>query len=93
MNHFTFFGRIEEKVFGVFFVSATSKDVTLWAERTRTKVARQIVKVSSQQTTFTISVGVAAAKEKTDVEDLMRNANLAMQKAIESGGNKVRTIN
>lgn len=93
MNHFTFFGRIEEKVFGVFFVNATSKDVTLWAERTRTKVARQIVKVSSQQTTFTISVGVAAAKEKTDVEDLMRNANLAMQKAIESGGNKVRTIN
>jgi len=59
----------------------------------RVKVARQPISVVARQTTFTISVGVASAKGKTDTEEVLYNANLALEKAIESGGNKVRNIN
>jgi len=93
MDPFRLFGRLDEKMFAVFFLNYSAKDVYIWAEKLRVKVARQPISVVSRQTTFTISVGVASAKGKTDAEEVLYNANLALEKAIESGGNKVRNIN
>jgi len=93
MNPYKLFGRLDEKMFAVFFLNYSSKDVYIWAEKLRVKIARQPVAVVARQTTFTISAGVASAKGKTDTEEVLYNANLALEKAIESGGNKVRNIN
>lgn len=93
MNPYRLFGRLDEKKFAVFFLNYSSKDVYIWAEKLRVKVARQPISVVARQTTFTISVGVASAKGKTDNEEVIYNANLALEKAIEGGGNKVRNIN
>ncbi len=93
MTAFSMYGRLSEKIFAVYFFNANSKDVYIWAEKLRVRVARQTISVSARQTTFTISVGVAAANGKPDAEELIYNANLALQKAIDSGGNKVRNIN
>ncbi len=87
------FGRIDEKVFGVYFFNATTKDVFLWAEKLRIKIARKPIAVVSKQTTFTISVGVASAAGKTDVNEVLENAELALNKAVEKGGNSVKSIN
>ncbi|MDP3830688.1 MAG: diguanylate cyclase, partial [Ignavibacteriaceae bacterium] len=70
-----------------------SKDVFLWAEKLRVRIARQTIAVVSKQSTFTVSIGVASTSDKTDVEEVIHNADLALQKALESGGNKVRNIN
>ncbi len=86
-------GRIGERVLGVYFFNATTKDVFLWAEKLRVKIARKPIDVVSKQTTYTISVGVAAASTKSDVEEIIYNADLALQKATQMGGNRVRNVN
>ena len=65
-------GRLGEKLFAVYFFNATTKDVFLWAEKLRIKIARKPISVVSKQTTFTVSIGVASAQQKTDVEDVLK---------------------
>ncbi len=86
-------GRLNEKLFGVFFFNASTKDVFLWAEKLRIKIARKPISVVSKQTTFTVSIGVASAHKKTEVEEVLKNAELALNKAIQKGGNTVKSIN
>lgn len=90
---FNLFGRLEEKVFAVYFFNSTTKDVFVWAEKLRVKIARKPIAVVSKQTTYTISVGVASAANKIDVDEIIHNADLALQKALEKGGNTVRSVN
>ena len=87
------FGRLDDKVFGVFFFNATTKDIFVWAEKLRVKIARKPIEVVSKQTTYTVSIGVASCNNKTDVEEIIYNADLALKKALEKGGNTVRNIN
>lgn len=93
MTPLTTLGRISEKVFGVYFFNSTTKDIFLWAEKLRVKIARKPIAVVSKQTTYTVSVGIASAAGKTNVDEIIYNAELALQKALERGGNTVRSIN
>lgn len=93
MTPLTTLGRINEKVFGVYFFNSTTKDIFLWAEKLRVKIARKPIAVVSKQTTYTVSVGIASANNKTNVDEIIYNAELALQKALERGGNTVRSIN
>ncbi len=93
MTPLNLFGRIGEKVFAVYFFSSNTKEVFLWAEKLRVKIARKPIAVVSKQTTYTISVGVASSTGKVDVDEVLHNADLALQKALERGGNTVRNIN
>ncbi|MFO7447608.1 MAG: GAF domain-containing protein [Ignavibacteriaceae bacterium] len=93
MTLLNLYGRIDEKIFAVYFFNATTKDVFLWAEKLRVKIARQPIAVVSKQTTYTVSIGVASANGKTNPDEVIYNADLALQKALERGGNTVRNIN
>jgi len=86
-------GRLDNRVFGIFFFNQSSKNIFLWAEKLRIKIARMPIAVVSKQTTFTVSMGVAAATGKTDSKELLYNAELALKKAMEKGGNTVKSIN
>jgi diguanylate cyclase (GGDEF)-like protein len=87
------FGRLGEKTFGIYFFNETTKDVFIWAEKLRVKIARQPVAVISKQTTYTVSIGLAAATGKTSPDEVIYNADLALKKALERGGNTVRNLN
>ncbi len=93
MTALNLFGRMGDKVFAVYFFNSNTKEVFLWAEKLRVKIARKPIAVVSKQTTYTISVGVASSTGKTDVDEVLHNADLALQKALERGGNTVRNIN
>ena len=86
-------GRLGEKLFAIYFFNSSTKDVFLWAEKLRIKIARKPISVVSKQTTFTVSIGVASAVQKHDVEDVLKNAELALNKAYQKGGNTVKSIN
>ncbi len=90
---FNLFGRLDEKLFAIYFFNSNTKDVFIWAEKLRVKIARKPIAVVSKQTTYTISVGISSATNKLDVEEIIHNADLALQKALERGGNTVRNIN
>ena len=93
MSPFNLFGRLGDRIFAVYFFNASTKDVFLWAEKLRVKIARKPIAVVSKQTTYTVSIGVASANNKVDPEEVIYNADLALQKALERGGNTVRNIN
>ena len=86
-------GRLDEWIFGVYLYNITSKDAFLWAEKLRIKIARNPIRVASQQSTFTISAGVATIKGKETADELIGDAELALLKAVEKGGNSVKSIN
>ena len=86
-------GRLDEKVFGVYFFNSDANKVFIWAEKLRVKIARKPIAVISRQSTYTVSIGIASATNKIDVETVIGNADLALQKAIEKGGNSVQNIN
>jgi diguanylate cyclase (GGDEF)-like protein len=92
MTPLNLFGRLGEKVFAVYFFNSTTKDVFLWAEKFRVKIARKPISVVSKQTTYTVSIGVASAAN-IETDEVIYNADLALQKALERGGNSVRNIN
>jgi len=87
------FGRLDEKLFAVYFFNSDSKKVFVWAEKLRIKVARNPIAIVSKQSTYTISIGVASATKKTDPDEVIGKANLALEKAVEKGGNSVQNIN
>ena len=70
-------GRLNRDVIGVYFFNTVPKDVFLWAEKLRIKIARTPISVVSKQTTFTVSIGIAATHEKMEVQGLIENAELA----------------
>ena len=61
-------------------------------EKLRIKIARTPVSVATKQTTYTVSIGIAAAHENMGINDLVENAELAVKKAAEKGGNSVKNI-
>ncbi|HSD63417.1 MAG TPA: GAF domain-containing protein, partial [Ignavibacteriaceae bacterium] len=93
MTSLNLFGRIGDKVFAVYFFNSNTKEVFLWAEKLRVKIARKPIAVVSKQTTYTISVGISSSTGKTNVDEVLHNADLALQKALERGGNSVKNIN
>jgi diguanylate cyclase (GGDEF)-like protein len=93
MTPMNIMGRVSQQVFGVYFFNTLPKDVFLWAEKIRIKIARKPIAVVSKQSTFTVSIGVAATTNKTDIQEVLDNAELALKKSLEKGGNTVRSIN
>jgi diguanylate cyclase (GGDEF)-like protein len=93
MTPLNLFGRLDEKIFAVYFFNCDSKRVFVWAEKLRIKIARKPIAIVSKQSTFTISVGIASTTKKVDAEAAIEKANLALQKAMEKGGNSVQNIN
>ncbi len=93
MTPLNLIGRLSQKVFAVYFFNMSPKDVFLWAEKLRIKIARKPIAIVSKQTTFTVSIGVASTTNKTDVQEILTNADLALKKALEKGGNTVKSIN
>ena len=60
------------------------------------KVASKIAETFfcfSKQTTFTVSIGIASTTNKDNVDEVLHNANLALNKALEKGGNAVLNVN
>lgn len=93
MTPLNILGRLSEKIFAIYFFNTSPKDVFLWAEKLRIKIARKPISVVTKQTTFTVSIGVASTTNKTDVQEVLDNAELALKKALEKGGNTVKSIN
>jgi diguanylate cyclase (GGDEF)-like protein len=85
-------GRLSEKVFVIYFFNMSPKDVFLWAEKLRIKIARKPIAISSKQSTFTVSIGISSTTNKTDVQEILYNTELVLKKALEKGGNSVKSI-
>lgn len=93
MTPLNLFGRIDDRIFAIYFFNIPTKNVFVWAEKLRVKIARKPITVVSKQTTFTVSIGIASTTNKDNADEVLYNANLALNKAIEKGGNSVLNVN
>ncbi len=93
MSQIQSIGRISDRVFGITFFNSSSKEAFLWSEKLRVKIARMQIITVTKQDTYTVSIGVAGAGNRSTVEELMKNAELALKKACEKNGNSVKSIN
>ncbi len=93
MTPLNLLGRLDDRLFGIYFFNTSAKNVFIWAEKLRVKIARKPISVVSKQTTFTVSIGIASTTNKNNVDEVIYNANLALTKAIEKGGNSVLNVN
>lgn len=87
------FGRLSERVFAAHFFNYEMKNVFVWAEKLRLKIARHPVSVDMRQNTYTISVGLCSTTGKTDINEVIENADMALRKAVQKGGNNVLSNN
>jgi len=92
MTPINIFGRIDEKIFAVYFFNTDPKKAFVWAEKLRVKIARMPIAIVSKQNTYTVSIGVASTHGKIDTDEVFHNAELALQKAVEKGGNTVKSV-
>ncbi len=86
---YVLFGRLSERVFAAHFFNYELQKVFVWAEKLRVKVARHPIYVDMKQNTYTISIGLCSTTGKTDINEVIENAELALNKAVEKGGNTV----
>lgn len=85
-------GRLNRKEFGMFLFNKDSNEVFMWAEKLRGKIAKQPVHLGDKQTTFTVSIGISGVSTGNFTE-VYNAAELALQKCVEQGGNKVKHTN
>ncbi|MFH0734266.1 MAG: GAF domain-containing protein [bacterium] len=89
-SHNNIFGRLSSRVFGIFITNSSTNDAFAWAEKIRLKIARKPLNVISNQSMYTISLGVAGANSDKSLESILDDAELALKKAIEKGGNNTK---
>jgi len=84
-------GRIDERIFGVFIVNCTTNQAFAWAESIRIKIAR-VLNDPQIASGNTISVGIANVVNDKTIEKIFNDAELALKKAIEKGGNAIKVL-
>lgn len=85
-------GRIDESRFAVALVNTAANDACVWAEKIRKNIAAHVINIEEKSFSVTISVGVCGALEGMKRQELVNNASVVLQKAIETGGNAVRVF-
>ncbi len=82
-------GKLDKDIYGVFSFGRDAKKAYIWAEKLKSKVAKQSSTAAGGGNGFTISVGIAPAENKGSFEEIFQLALLALQKAQEGTGGKV----
>jgi len=85
-----FIARIGGEEFGLLFREADAEQARQAAERLRAEVERRkIVLPGGQSFDITLSIGVAQAAPQDSLEDVLREADLALYRAKQNGRNRV----
>ncbi len=89
------FGRIGGDEFVIVLPGTNAQQAHLMAERIRAEVALQVLEISKQPTTVTISMGITDLGEDSrvhgDLETLIRHADLALYAAKTAGRDQTMT--
>jgi diguanylate cyclase (GGDEF)-like protein len=84
------FGRINNRDFGIYLINTNLNKAFSFAESLRSKIARNPLSILQTQKLVTISIGAANADVSKRINDVLKDAELALKKAIEKGGNNTK---
>ncbi|MBW2135705.1 MAG: GGDEF domain-containing protein [Deltaproteobacteria bacterium] len=75
--------------FVILLIQTPKRKAAFLAERLRQTITQAPFKIKDLEIPLTVSIGVADLTEKMDPEELVQNADSAMYRAKQSGGNRV----
>ena len=82
-------GRIGGDEFGIILPNTSLQDGLRLAERLRDIIGQQRFEINGKSVQFTISIGAAALSDlDTNIDDLLRKADIALYQAKNVGGNQ-----
>ncbi|HPN38152.1 MAG TPA: GAF domain-containing protein [Melioribacteraceae bacterium] len=84
------FGRINNRDFGIYLLNTNQNKAFSFAESLRSKIARNPFTILQTQKLVTTSIGVANSDIGKKINDVLKDAELALKKAIEKGGNNTK---
>lgn len=85
-------GRYDVNRFGIFLSHTTANEAYLWAEKIRENIASSVLTINDKRFSVTISVGICGVMEEMTRQELLDNADHVLEKAVQSGGNRVRVF-
>ncbi len=83
--------RIDTNKFAVLFFNRDDAESFLWCEKIRQKVVKDFINIDGGNINISLSIGFAGGRNHLSYETLFSNVDLVLRKAINSGGNCVRT--
>ena len=81
LKSFEFIGRVNAEVIGIMFFNRDVSKVKIISERVRQQLSTQYIEISKEKLSATISVGIAALKQKDSFETFISNATMALRYA------------
>jgi diguanylate cyclase (GGDEF)-like protein/PAS domain S-box-containing protein len=83
-------GRMGGEEFAVLLPNISLHEAAILAERVRKTIAGMSIAIQGASLTITISIGVAVLTDETlGIDDLLKNADVAMYQSKRGGGNRV----
>jgi len=82
-------GRFGGTIFALVLERGSLRDIEAWAENALTRIGEHVFEVADRSFSLTCTFGLAELGEGTDrVENLIRNADQALQRGRKEGGNR-----
>lgn len=82
-------GRTDSTAVSVLLINMAASDAYLWAEKVCKQIASTVFSINGEGCAVTLSGGVCGLTDGMNADDLITRASQVLQKAIESGGNRV----
>lgn len=77
-------GQFDERTFAVVLVNVNLNNAKLWAERVRNEIAISMIEVDGKKFSITASFGIADSNHASNLDNLIQNAEHALQISCET---------
>lgn len=84
-------GRVDTLTFGVLFINREPTVDNIWCQKIMQKISNELIDYRDDKFGITVSIGYAGGTKNIRGETLFQAAEFALSKAIDDGGNKIRT--
>ncbi len=81
--------RVGEHAFAAILIKMPDEDGYLWSEKMRKMIVSEVIAIGKRSFSVTVCAGVSGARRDATIEELIEGAELAVERAIELGGNNV----
>ncbi len=87
LKGFDVMGQVGSTAFGVLFIGRDANNTRILLENYRNEIANTVLKSDNIKFTITVSIGLYSPTKNDSLENMIENAQLAMQKAISKANN------
>lgn len=77
------FGKLNTYTYGILLAGTTTDNAKIWAEKLRSNIANQIIKIGDKKYSVTVSIGIAKFENNDTIQSLIENASKVLEISTE----------